>query len=174
MAESLSTLIDGESLLNDGVAIVLYSIFSNLVLREEKFSSMETLQEAAVLCLGGPAIGVGVGVAASTALGYILNDPASEITVTIVAGYGAYLLAELAEASGVLSMVAAGLYLSYHGLGRISARVTESLHSFWEMAEWLSNTLVRPPLHPILLPPTDQPNHSFYVLLLLSFYPPTL
>ncbi|GAB5036345.1 sodium hydrogen exchanger partial [Nannochloropsis oceanica] len=142
VAESLSTLIDGESLLNDGVAIVLYSIFSHLVVHEESFSPMGTFEEALVLCLGGPAIGVGVGIAASTFLGFLINDPASEITVTIVAGYGSYLLAELAEASGVLSMVAAGLYLSYHGLGRISARVTESLHSFWEMAEWIANTLI--------------------------------
>jgi NhaP-type Na+/H+ or K+/H+ antiporter/CRP-like cAMP-binding protein len=142
VAESLSTLIDGESLLNDGVAIVLYSIFSRLAVHEETFSPMGTFKEALVLCLGGPAIGVGVGIVSSAVLGFLLNDPASEITVTIIAGYGSYLLAELAEASGVLSMVGAGLYLSYHGLGRISARVTESLHSFWEMAEWLANTLI--------------------------------
>jgi len=33
----------------------------------------------------------------------------------------------------------AGLYLSFYGLGRISARVTDSLHSFWAMGEWLSS-----------------------------------
>ena len=39
-------------------------------------------------------------------------------------------------------MVAAGLYLSFHGLGRISARVTDSLTSFWSMAEYVANTLI--------------------------------
>lgn len=40
-------------------------------------------------------------------LGFILNDPASEITATVLCGYGAYLLAEVVDASGVLSMVRA-------------------------------------------------------------------
>jgi NhaP-type Na+/H+ or K+/H+ antiporter len=39
-------------------------------------------------------------------------------------------------------MVAAGLYLSFHGLGRISARVTQSLTSFWAMADYIANTLI--------------------------------
>lgn len=77
-------------------------------------------------------------------LGFILNDPSSEITVTIITGYGAYLLAECTgiHASGVLSMVCAGLYLSFYGLGRISARVTSSLHSFWQMADYITNTII--------------------------------
>ena len=62
--------------------------------------------------------------------------------MTILCGYGSYLLADLAEASGVLSMVAAGLYLSFHGLGRISARVTDSLSSFWAMASFISETII--------------------------------
>lgn len=118
-------------------------------------------------------------------LGFILNDPASEITATVLCGYGAYLMAEVLGASGVLSMVsslvgesmhathsnyvptptvpsinrpplpsitpqvAAGLYLSFHGLGRISARVTGSLKSFWSMADYIANT-VRP--SPLSLP----------------------
>ena len=39
-------------------------------------------------------------------------------------------------------MVAAGLYLSFHGLGRISARVTDSLSSFWSMASFISETII--------------------------------
>jgi len=80
VTESLSILIDGESLLNDGLAIVLYSIFSRLVLDEEGFQLSETVQGALVLCLGGPVIGITVGVLASIILGVLLNDAASEIT----------------------------------------------------------------------------------------------
>lgn len=87
VAESLSILIDGESLLNDGFAIVLYSIFNRLVLDEEKFSPLETMEAAVVLCFGGPAIGIVVGVVASYVLGVILNDPASEITGMYVAWF---------------------------------------------------------------------------------------
>ncbi|EWM21970.1 salt overly sensitive 1 [Nannochloropsis gaditana] len=142
VVESLSILIDGESLLNDGFAIVLYTIFSRLVVHEETLSVLETVESAVILCLGGPAIGLVVGALTSYILGVLLNDPASEITMTILCGYGAYLLAELAEASGVLSMVVAGLYLSFHGLGRISARVTGSLKSFWAMAAFISETII--------------------------------
>ena len=42
----------------------------------------------------------------------------------------------------MLSMVAAGLYLSFHGLGRISARVTDSLSSFWAMASFIAETII--------------------------------
>jgi NhaP-type Na+/H+ or K+/H+ antiporter len=80
VAESLQILIDGESLLNDGVAIVLYSIFNRLVLDQNSFSAVETLEAAVILCLGGPAIGIVVGAVSSYVLGVILNDPASEIT----------------------------------------------------------------------------------------------
>jgi NhaP-type Na+/H+ or K+/H+ antiporter len=80
VVESLSILIDGESLLNDGFAIVLYTIFSRLVLHEETFSPLETLEAAVTLCLGGPAIGVVVGAATSYILGTLINDSASEIT----------------------------------------------------------------------------------------------
>lgn len=37
--------------------------------------------------------------------------------------------------------MAAGLFLSFHGLGRISARVTASLKSFWSMADYIANTV---------------------------------
>jgi len=80
VAESLQILIDGESLLNDGVAIVLYSIFNRLVLDQNSFSAIETFEAAVILCLGGPAIGIVVGAVSSYVLGVILNDPASEIT----------------------------------------------------------------------------------------------
>lgn len=42
--------------------------------------------------------------------------------------------------------MAAGLYLSFHGLGRISARVTGSLKSFWSMADYIANTVRPSPL----------------------------
>ena len=66
-------------------------------------------------------------------LGYILNDPLAEITTTLIVGYGCFVLAEStgAHVSGVLAMVCAGLYMSFYGRGRISARVRHDLNSFW-------------------------------------------
>ena len=60
-----------------------------------------------------------------------------------------------------MNQVAAGLYLSFHGLGRISARVTGSLKSFWSMADYIANT-VRTSLPPSLPPYEHSPSLSLY------------
>ena len=69
------------------------------------------------LSVGGPFIGLCIGALASYVLGFILNDPLSEITTTLIVGYGSFIMAESTgfHASGVLAMVVAGLYMSFYG-----------------------------------------------------------
>jgi NhaP-type Na+/H+ or K+/H+ antiporter len=125
----------GESLLNDGSALVLFTLFKSIVLSGITPTGGEVAMAIIRLSIGGPLIGIAVGAAASYVLGFILNDPLSEITVTVVVGFGCYVLAEStgAHASGVLSMVFAGLYMSFYGRGRVSARVRSELNSFWNL-----------------------------------------
>ena len=142
VAESLSTLIEGESLLNDGTAIVLYSIFSFPLFEGESLSFHETVEKACILVFVGPLIGLIIGKIGTYIVSRIMNDVSSEITVTVVAAYGAFTIAELCHSSGVLAMVVAGLYMSFYGIGAFSPRIVESLHSFWGMLGYLTNTLI--------------------------------
>jgi len=75
-SESLGMIIEGESLLNDGVAILLYEIFEELAL--DKIPSNKIAQEVTIkilkISLGGPALGFCMGKAAVFWLSLIFND----------------------------------------------------------------------------------------------------
>jgi len=118
--ESLQIIVEGESLLNDGSALVLFTLARGMVLSGEVPTALEGFVSLVRLSLGGPIVGLCVGALASYILGFILNDPLSEITTTVVVGYGSFILAESTglHASGVLAMVVAGLYMSFYGAAR--------------------------------------------------------
>jgi len=80
-------------------------------------TALEAFASLMRLSVGGPIIGLCVGALASYVLGFILNDPLSEITTTLIVGYGSFIIAESTglHASGVLAMVVAGLYMSFYG-----------------------------------------------------------
>lgn len=104
----------------------------------------DTVVLAVRLALGGPLVGIVVGVICAILVGYIFNDPISEIAVTVIACYASFLVAEGTplHVSGVLAVVFGGLMLSFYGKGRISAQTLEPMHSFWEMCGYLANTLI--------------------------------
>ena len=75
-------------------------------------------------------------------LGRIMNDLVSEVTLTLVAAYSCYLIAEGTElkVSGVLAVVFCGLYLSEWALFGRSTEKT--VRAFWHIAEYVADTLV--------------------------------
>ena len=95
------------------------------------------------LALGGPAIGILFGLGATFWIQYIYNDLLTEISVTLVTAYLTFYVAEdVAEVSGVLAVVALGLFMGSFAKDRISSAVHEPMHVFWEMMEYLANTLI--------------------------------
>lgn len=143
VSKRLATLIEGESLLNDGTAIVLFTVLLGLVTLGVDFDAGETLARFVVVVAGGLAVGLALAVAASAWLGRTFNDPLVEITLTLVLGYLAMVVAEgLLHVSGVMALVAAGLYMAGPGRTRISPEVAHFLHHFWEMLAYIANTLV--------------------------------
>ena len=140
----LSTLIEGESLMNDGTAIVVFNVLIGWLAGTTAeldlgAAGVEFLRVAA----GGIAVGLIVGIATSVCLSRTFNDPMVEITLTIVCAYSAMLIAEGGfHVSGVLAIVTAGLWMSAVGRSRISPEVAHFLHEFWEMLAYISNTLI--------------------------------
>ncbi len=140
--EKVATLIEGESLFNDGTAIVAFELCLESVLGVDR-SVGQYIAEGARLALGGPAIGILSGIIGCYALSFIFNDPISEITLTLLLSYGTYTLSEIdAKVSGVLAVVFLGLWLSFYGRGKISPSVGPSLDNFWVVLEFIANTII--------------------------------
>ena len=145
VSERLGTLIEGESLLNDGTAIVVFDVFFRAVEEDPCDPKMPTFRTVIELLFRlaflGPVVGIGVGWVTTTMLGTVLNDPLNEIAITVLACYGSFGLAEgVIGTSGILSVVLCGVYLSHYGRGRISAYVEQAVHSFWSTISHFANT----------------------------------
>ncbi|WP_022942334.1 cation:proton antiporter [Psychromonas hadalis] len=141
----LETLIEGESLLNDGTAIVLFTLFYGMLsLGSESSFSFATISISFIeVVLLGLFIGLLVGGIIIFWIGRLFNQPMIEITLTISGAYLAYFIAEnIFHVSGVVAVVALALLLASIGRTRISPEVADFLHHFWQMMAHIANTLI--------------------------------
>ncbi|EFH51363.1 hypothetical protein ARALYDRAFT_484121 [Arabidopsis lyrata subsp. lyrata] len=141
-SKKLSTIIEGESLMNDGTAIVLFQLFLKMVMGQNSdWGSIITF--LVQVALGAVGIGLAFGIASVIWLKFIFNDTVIEITLTIAVSYFAYYTAqEWAGASGVLTVMTLGMF--YAALARTAFKgdSQKSLHHFWEMVAYIANTLI--------------------------------
>jgi len=141
----LETLIEGESLLNDGTAIVFFSLFYGLLTlgNEANLDIMVISGSFISVVLLGLFTGLAVGAVFLFWIGRLFNQPLIEITLTISAAYIAYFIAEnLFHVSGVVAVVSLGLLVASLGRTRISPEVSVFLHHFWQMMAHVANTLI--------------------------------
>ncbi|QBD79786.1 sodium:proton antiporter [Ktedonosporobacter rubrisoli] len=146
--QDLSTIIEGESLFNDGVAGVLYQTFLIVVLaslgQEPQGGQvwLEGIERFIVEAGGGLVIGAACGFVVSRFVKYI-DEPLIETTITIVTAYGVYLLADFFHMSGILAVIVAGLIFGSYGQNRnMSERTREVVDNFWNMVAFLANALL--------------------------------
>jgi NhaP-type Na+/H+ or K+/H+ antiporter len=140
---ALSMMIGGESLLNDGSAMVLFHIFfaANLSGPDESYLGMTLM-----LVVGSCVIGVMFGGILMfclwlTADRLIRIHAVLQVVITLVGAYGCFYFAEgLAGASGILALVSMGSVLSFSFWPLIADPV--ELKVVWHMVEWLLNTLL--------------------------------
>jgi monovalent cation:H+ antiporter, CPA1 family len=139
-------LVESESLFNDGVAAVLFSLA--LAWEAHSFSGPSQLAVSVILLAGGGvAIGVIVGLLALLVAGRT-GDRLVEIAVTVAAAYGAFLTAENFHCSGILATVAAGLLIGAVGVRAGNQRLGLSHQGrtfaleFWEFLAFIANSLV--------------------------------
>jgi len=139
-------LVEAESLLNDGVAAVLFG----MVLAWDGIAAPGALAVSLDLVLvvgGGLAVGIACAVVA-LALAGRADDHLVETVLTAVAAYGSFLAAENLHVSGVLATVAAGLVMGKADLPWlkksciITPRGREFLKPFWEFAAFVANSLI--------------------------------
>ncbi len=139
----LETLIEGESLLNDGTAIVFFSLFYGFALGEiTEISPFSLVGKFVWVVTAGLGTGIVVGWAALWVIGRLINQPLIEITLSIAAAYLSFIIAESLSVSGVVALVALALMFSTFGRVRISPEISHFLHQFWEMMTYIANTLI--------------------------------
>jgi len=140
-SKKLGTLIEGESLLNDGTAIVIFMVL--LATLTGTGSDTSPIIEFVRVALGGTLVGVFFGWLTIRWVKKVFNDALIEITVIVAAAYLTFFVAEhFLHVSGVLGLVALGLMMAGVGRTRISPEVEHFLHEFWELAAFIANTLI--------------------------------
>ncbi|XP_027097451.1 sodium/hydrogen exchanger 7-like isoform X3 [Coffea arabica] len=141
-SKKLSTIIEGESLMNDGTAIVVYQLFYRMVLGQS-FNWGAVIKFLAQVSLGALGIGMAFGFASVLWLGFIFNDTVIEITLTLAVSYVAYFTAqEGSDVSGVLTVMTLGMFYSAVARTAFKGESQQSLHHFWEMVAYIANTLI--------------------------------
>ena len=136
----LAVLVEGESLLNDGTAIVLFNLVLLIALTGE-FDLAGGLLGFFKVSLGGTLLGFGLGWLISQGISRV-DDYLIETTLTTILAFGSYLLAERLQVSGVLAVVAAGLVNGNLGPRGMSPSTRIVLFNFWEYVAFLANSLV--------------------------------
>jgi monovalent cation/hydrogen antiporter len=134
------TIVEGESLVNDATALVAYRVAVAAVVAGG-FSLAGAGARFVLGALGGVAIGLGVGYVVA-AVRRRLDNPASEITVSLLTGYLAYLPAEALGVSAVLAAVTVGVYMGWHAPELIGVQTRLQSLAVWEILVFLMNSVL--------------------------------
>ena len=132
------TIIEGESLINDGTALVAYRFALGAVL-SGSFSLWMAGLQFVLSAIGGVAVGLVIGFVVA-AIRRRLENPLVEITISLFTAYFAYLPAEAIGVSGVLAAVTVGIYLGWRAPQLIAPSTRIQAFSIWEILTFLLNT----------------------------------
>ena len=138
--EALSTMVDGESLLNDGTGLVLFAIAVSAI-------GTPVGPAGAVVAFVGTvaisvAIGLVTGVVATRVIG-LVDDHLVELTITVVLAYGSYIVADQLGLSGVIATVTAAIVLGNFGPGKtMSETGSDAIDTVWEFFAYLLTAVV--------------------------------
>lgn len=138
----LTVLMEGESLFNDGVAVVAFVLLVGIPLGVEQFSLTNTI----VSFITFVGVGIGIGCLIGFGISYVtqrFDIPLVEQSLTLVSAYGTYLVTEELGGSGVIGVVTVGLILGNFG-SRIgmNPRTRLLVSEFWEFLAFFVNSIV--------------------------------
>jgi Na+:H+ antiporter len=137
----LRVLVEGESLLNDGTAVVVFALITGAVDSGSFHIGVAAMDFVRV---------VGLGLFVGLLGGYLVSkviqrvdDPMIEITLTTIGAYGSFLIAEEFHVSGVIATVAAGMLCGNYGARTGMSPTTRiAVESFWEYVAFAMNSIV--------------------------------
>ncbi len=137
---ALGTMVDGESLLNDGTGLVLFAIALELLTRP--LSAGEAIASFASAIGFSVIIGLAMGYVATRVV-RLVDDFLIDLTVSVILAYGSYLLADEAHLSGVLATVTAAVVFGNIGPGRtLKDTEADAVDTVWEFLAYLLTAFV--------------------------------
>lgn len=133
--EKIADVVEGESLINDGTSIVIFSALFGMFAENTGFNIGSFAGEFLLVSLGGAALGVSIGWLVSKAIHFTHHNQ-YQVMLSITLAYGVFNIAEGIGVSGVLATVFAGIMLSFeYGKTGRADHFKETLDGFWEIAE---------------------------------------
>jgi CPA1 family monovalent cation:H+ antiporter len=136
----LATLVEGESLFNDGTGLVVFAIAVRAV--QTTVTPTEAVASLILTVVVSVIVGAIAGWLASRIISTV-DDHLIELTISVVTAYGTYLIADYFHESGVIATVVAGVVLGNYGRGSgMSVNTQEVLDVVWEFLAFLLTALV--------------------------------
>jgi monovalent cation/hydrogen antiporter len=136
----LVSIVEGENLTNDWTALVLYR-FAIAAVVTGSFSAWEAIPKFVGTGVGGVAVGLAIGRVVREVRSRI-DDPPTEITISLLSGYAAYLPAEELGLSGVIAAVTTGLYMGWHTPQLTTPLMRLQGVAIWEILTFLLNAVL--------------------------------
>ena len=142
-SKRLSTLVEGESLINDGTAMVVFEVFLSLA-HGEDFEPGHVIGLFFRMSFGGLLLGLGFAIIMSQWIIRVHHDVVTHVALTFIFVYLLFWTAEGSgiKVSGILALVAFGLFMSAWGKSYIDTFSEAAVHHWWMMVAWMAETIL--------------------------------